>query len=202
MPLKKGSSHAVVSSNISEMMKAGHPQKQAIAAAMSMKRKAKKMAEGGMVEEEGSEMEEGSHNMGDDNGMSGMPVYPKGEDEAEGLSESVLAEEMLAKGLQARRMKANDNSNSYEAFPGSIDKGQKMNEGGLLVEAGHVDDKGDKPELGWVDDGTSEPMSSMPDKPADIGHSIISEVPINEKMLSKEAMEAIRAKKMKRRYMA
>lgn len=35
MPLKKGSSDSVVSSNISEMIKSGHPRDQAIAAAMS-----------------------------------------------------------------------------------------------------------------------------------------------------------------------
>jgi hypothetical protein len=34
MPLKKGSSKATISSNIREMMHSGHPQKQAIAAAM------------------------------------------------------------------------------------------------------------------------------------------------------------------------
>ena len=34
MPLKKGSSQKVISSNIREMILAGHPQKQAIAAAM------------------------------------------------------------------------------------------------------------------------------------------------------------------------
>lgn len=34
MPLKSGSSDKVISSNIKEMMKAGHPQKQAVAAAM------------------------------------------------------------------------------------------------------------------------------------------------------------------------
>lgn len=49
MPLKMGHSQQVVSGNIKEMMKAGHPRMQAIAAAMSMKRKSKKMAEGGEV---------------------------------------------------------------------------------------------------------------------------------------------------------
>lgn len=40
MPLKRGKSQEVVSKNISEMVRAGHPQKQAIAAALSMARKA------------------------------------------------------------------------------------------------------------------------------------------------------------------
>ncbi len=42
MPLKKGSSKAVVSKNIREMVKAGHPMKQAVAAAHRQARKAKK----------------------------------------------------------------------------------------------------------------------------------------------------------------
>lgn len=41
MPLKPGSSKEVVSKNISEMVKSGHPQKQAVAAALSNARKYK-----------------------------------------------------------------------------------------------------------------------------------------------------------------
>jgi hypothetical protein len=39
MPLKKGKSDKVMSYNIAEMVKAGHPQDQAVAAAYSMARK-------------------------------------------------------------------------------------------------------------------------------------------------------------------
>lgn len=52
MPLKHGTSAATVSGNIKEMVKSGHPLKQAIAASLTMKRKSKKMAEGGMVEDQ------------------------------------------------------------------------------------------------------------------------------------------------------
>lgn len=39
MPLSKGKSQAVISKNISEMVRAGHPQKQAIAASLNEARK-------------------------------------------------------------------------------------------------------------------------------------------------------------------
>jgi hypothetical protein len=47
MPLKQGSSQKTISANISEMMRAGRPRKQAVAAALSTARKSR--AEGGEV---------------------------------------------------------------------------------------------------------------------------------------------------------
>lgn len=42
MPLKPGKSKQVISNNIREMVRAGHPQKQAVAAALSKARGKKK----------------------------------------------------------------------------------------------------------------------------------------------------------------
>ena len=46
MPLKKGSIRATVSSNIREMIRAGHPQKQAVAASLRQARQGKHKRKG------------------------------------------------------------------------------------------------------------------------------------------------------------
>lgn len=43
MPLKKGKGQRVISSNIAELVKAGHPQKQAVAISMKLAGKSKSM---------------------------------------------------------------------------------------------------------------------------------------------------------------
>lgn len=53
MPLLKGKSKHTFSENVKEEMHDGKPQKQALAIAYSMKKKAKKMAEGGMMTDDG-----------------------------------------------------------------------------------------------------------------------------------------------------
>jgi hypothetical protein len=56
MPLKKGGGKKVISENIREMMASGHPQRQAVAAAMSTARKSKI---GGMGHEKNKKGKEG-----------------------------------------------------------------------------------------------------------------------------------------------
>jgi hypothetical protein len=79
MPLKKGKSQATISANISEMIKAGHPRDQAIAAALSTARKVR--ATGGEVDNDApspsnteTQSRVGSVNFDQENGLGQVPL--------------------------------------------------------------------------------------------------------------------------------
>lgn len=184
MPLKMGTDAKTMSNNVKEMMKAGHPQKNAIAAAYSMKRKSmKKMAEGGQVSED---YDEGAGSDDDQNAERGLvEINEMGKYHPAQVAspEQMDAEQMFAKKL----------------FEKSEDEEMGYAEGGLIEEMDHDGPDGATPMLDWINDGTEEPMSSEPMKAADTEHKVIDGVPASMG-LSEETMQAIRDKKKGRRY--
>lgn len=195
MPLKKGHSQEVVSSNIKELVRSGRKPKQAIAVALSNARKYKHMAAGGMIDDDEDEM--GSMNVAGDMGAAGEAVYPEGQDQ-EGLSPNVMLAEKLAEGLQARKYVANDNSVSYEAD--DMVAGKKMNKGGIVQPESDTM-VGNKPELDWIDDGMGEPMSVQAKSKGAGGP--MAHAPVGDPTgmgLSEEAKAAIARKKKSRMY--
>ncbi len=236
MPLKKGVSADVVSSNIKELMKSGRPQKQSIAIALANKRKFKKMAEGGLVNADFDE--EGTPepvDAGDeDRMMSGkpaagaklsyMPTELDGSDELRSLNEiredgeyypSEVAnpeEQEEAQGFAAalRRQAEGMMSPENYAMGGEIYKENKKLEkvpmkdrfamGGLVEDPGMIQDTvGAKPEED-MEDGVEEKGVDMMAGKADMEHSIPKVAMPKQMGLSEEAMEAIRNKRLKRRY--
>lgn len=241
MPLKMGHSPQVVSHNIKEMMNSGHPKMQAIAAALSMKRKSKKMAEGGEVEADkkktlgqiikypaGASLAEG--------GMVGSPeeyddedkpsVSYRGHDAMREMPDEESMEEMDRKGPEDNTTSLNENRmNSYSRVmenevenPEEIEEANlfaralkqksamKMNvenpggEGyamGGLVQPDHDPDMGNKPSED-MNDETEEPMSSMPGRDQKVEHGM--DIDPSGPGLSKEALEALKRKKMGRRF--
>jgi len=92
MPLKMGASPKSVSSNIRTEMSHGRPQRQAIAIAMSTARKARKMAKGGMFEEDESDEPidvNAKYSHGGEVGVERYdPAAPTAEDEYDDLAET------------------------------------------------------------------------------------------------------------------
>ena len=106
MPLIKGRSKEVISKNIHEMVKSGHPVKQAIAASLAMARH--HMFEGGEVEEvhnlhDSFQPEQGDVGGGEE-GKSGSAVYTEEDAKDEGLSDNVI-DEAMAEAIKNKKLK-------------------------------------------------------------------------------------------------
>lgn len=128
MPMKKGKSDEVISSNIHEMVKAGHPVKQAVAASLAHSRKYQNMADGGYVEGE-DEDEDGQVDFKDN-----IPSYPVGSNE-QGLTFSTEAAGKLAQAIQKSKYAANEMS--YQPKMEDQDApGEPGSDEGLLTKPG------------------------------------------------------------------
>jgi hypothetical protein len=182
------------------MVASGHKPKRAIAAALANARSSKKMAKGGMVDDESDQMLKddtiGSVDSMSDEGRAGEPIYPEGNDDR-GLSSNVETQETLAKALQQAGFKSNNNSHSFESDDSVA--GSMMSKGGI-VQPEHGDSLGNKPELDWVDDGGSEPMSVQAASKGAGGPMEHSHTAASGPGLSDTAKAAIAAKKKKRVY--
>lgn len=214
MPLMKGHSPRVVSGNIREMMKAGHPQKQAIAASLANARKYRKMNQGGMMGyAEGGEVQSLEHG-----GMEDMEPELKDMEFHGGKNESMaeMAETGdFNRGLNEINEEGRDHPDQV-ANPSEMEEAQSfaaalrkqamgMNSvhnyamGGLVQDGPAEDEKlhGTQPELDWVDDGM-EDKDMLPQKPGMVGDTM-NQMPSGPE-LSIEAKKALAAKKKMRMY--
>lgn len=175
MPLKKGTSHEVVQQNIKEMVSAGHEPKQAVAAAMAMKRKSHMMAMGGMIDPD------------DDEGLG----TNNSEDAQRSLAEIQIQGNSKSQDVANPEMQE-DSDHLAKAL---YDQAQKMemlsfSEGGLVEN--EDGENGTEPSMEMAAE-VAEPMSAMPEKPAPLEYQLMGG-------LSEEARLAIQEKKKKRRF--
>lgn len=189
MPLKSGHDHATINSNIQEMMKAGHPQKQAVAAALSHARKSKKMAKGGSVTADGpngNEPDDAPAFTSEPEGASiptagNTPDAPRSATskayEADYLPDTDEEDDRNLRGIQ---IEANDAGREHIFNPASQKKQKSLADaikeatedehyyakGGLVQEEFEEDTPGEgnepEPQPG---PSSEQPMSMMPSKP-------------------------------------
>lgn len=151
MPLQKGHSQDVISSNIKELVKSGKKHKEAIAAALAMARKSKKMAEGGMVaddQDKDASSDLDSESQRGPGELMDQANFAARDDVASPMEQK--KERSLADAL-------------YEASEES--ELPHLAEGGLVQPEYSGEESGNKPEPKF--DSSEEPASSMPDKPSD-----------------------------------
>jgi hypothetical protein len=154
-----------------------------------------KMAIAQSLAEDYMERKNGSVDSKGDMGDAGEAIYPEGSDD-QGLSDNVEAAGKLGAALTA--YSKNQNTNDFE--PDDSVAGMKMSRGGQ-VQSEMGMPMGNKPDLGWIDDGTGEPMA---EEMSSMGaHGADAHRPVGPGMtmgLGKDAMEAIMKKKKNRKY--
>lgn len=176
MPMKKGTSAATVSSNVQEMMRSGRGQKMAVASALAMKRRSRKMmSEGGMVE--GDMM---------DDTRTTAELQMEGNSHPDGVANPEMEgdERMMAESLRKRASE----EMSYAM-------------GGLVQP-----ETSDEPMGTMPTEDMGGPMTEAPvkdeNREAELGHEVIEGVPmVSPSGLSSEAQDALMRKKKMRRYM-
>lgn len=260
MPLTKGNSDEVVRKNIKELVRSGRQAPQAIAIALANKRKFKKMASGGLADDEyvGDDFNAAGdpqpESIIEDSYMTSKPsaaakldyqgMEPEGDDEQRSLIEidrdgdyhppevSNPMEQDEERGFASalRRMAMEEPNHMNYAYGGNVEnkksakvppsdrfdkpsvvKGMDSDlenyaMGGLVDDGDEIHDKlGGKPSEN-MSDGIEEPGANMRAGESDLEHSVRDDYvvgspkPPKDFGLSQEAMEAIKARKAKRRY--
>jgi len=228
MPLKKGHSKEVVSSNIKEMIKSGHPAKQAIAAALSNARKYKKMAEGGWAEGEDESpdeiIEDSEHSVGHLAHMgqfhSSEISNPENQEVHKKLAKMLTEDSLMDKEEHdiehfenyaegGEVVDADYKKEPSNIGPGGVpispDKAKAFSQsfGKKMAHGGLMQEDYDDEYLGNKPevhhDGTEEPMSAMPFKPDGLEHKMEG-APKKEMGLSQDVMNVILERKKNRKY--
>lgn len=229
MPLKSGNSHSVVSSNIKELVKSGRPVKQSIAIALANKRKFKKMAEGGLVNDDfDMEGTPDAIDVGDeDSYKSSMPsaaaekpefmeeegkehrsiveINEDGDYEPEEVANPREMMEAMSRHF-AMGGEASYEGNVHNPKLSKVPMKDRFAMGGLVEDPGEIQDTvGAMPEED-VEDSVEDRMTNMHGGEASLGHSVRDDYvvgspkPPKDLGISEEAMEVIRNKRLKRRY--
>lgn len=176
MPMKHGHSPEVVHQNIKEMVAAGHPLKQAVAAALAMKRKSKKMAEGGMVDPD-DDMDLGTDNS---------------EDAQRSLAEIQKAGRSLPQDIASPEMEEHSDHLAKALYKQAQDEEKLHFADGGLIEGMEDREDGNEPSMAMPAD-TDEPMSAEPEHPAPLEHAVVS--------LNEVQKQAIMDRKRKRKFL-
>ena len=160
-------------------------------------------AHGGMAEYEGMVEEAENEPGGDDFPMSKMDRHGP-EDELRSLGELDREAEYYPFEVANPNEQMEDRlfAQALKRRAGMVLSPESFAEGGLVQDgpAEHARIHGNNPEeLGWIDDGTGEPMSSMPKKPDGPEYEPTEQDPSGPG-LSEEALEAIKRKKKARMY--